>query len=365
MRIKKYLKLKKIIPLILIGLVNSSNNAETLKLKTNKSLKISDLSSNSQLVYEIDWEEIKSDKRKEVQVPTWNKLDKKELFNENKPRNNIYSLSTDLTNLSSLNRSIVFDSYIVGPDISWLVPPGFSWSESHLFDFSTRGHNRRKKGEDFLGWNKGDAVGQVYIQPIKLKNSSFGLNLGIRSMEGSKDSSSPFGDGLSLGFRYDKRMSSDSGYAIGAEQLINFDGTSDTGRDIYLTFSKGWWKNKSDPYDPFPLITATAGFATGKMAEGNIKGLCTELFGGSGTEYLYQRSLCWAPVFSLAQVFNKRFSTFFEYNSYWFLLGTSIAPFEHLPARATFALQLSDHINNYKINSFEELKWVFRLSYGF
>ena len=101
------------------------------------------------------------------------------------------------------------------------------------------------------------------------------------------------------------------------------------------------------------------------MAEGTIYGLCSDLFGGSGTEINHQRELCWAPVFSLAKVFNESFSTFFEYNSYWFLLGTSYAPFQKIPLRGTFAVQLSDHTENYKINNFDELKWVFRLNLGF
>ena len=101
------------------------------------------------------------------------------------------------------------------------------------------------------------------------------------------------------------------------------------------------------------------------MAEGNIKGLCSDLFGGSGTEILHQRKLCWAPIFSISKVYNKKLATFFEYNSKFFLLGTSIIPFNKFPLRGTFAVQLSDHIDNYKLNNFEELKYVFRLSFGF
>ena len=167
-----------------------------------------------------------------------------------------------------------------------------------------------------------------------------------------------------MGFRYDRELSSTSGMAIGAEQLIHFDDKTDTGRDLYITLSKGWWRNKGNSY-PFPLYTATAGFATGKMAEGTVNGLCSDLFGGSGTEIRAQRPLCWAPVFSLAKVFNQSFSTFFEYNSYWFLLGTSYAPLKSIPLRGTFAVQISDHIENYKVNDFDNLKWVFRLSLGF
>ena len=270
-------------------------------------------------------------------------------------------------NLKSLNRSIVFDNR-VGPDISWLVPPGISWSENHIFDASVRGHNRRKKGEPFLGWNNGDAVGQIYLQPIHAQKSSYGINLGVRSVyqgDTHLGGGSPIGEGLSIGFRYDRELSSTAGMAIGAEQLIHLDNTTDTGRDLYVTFSKGWWKNKDLNEPSFPLYIATAGLATGKMAEGTLYGLCSDLFGGSGTENRAQRPLCWAPVFSLAKVFNESFSTFFEYNSYWFLLGSSYAPFKSVPLRGTFALQISDHIHNYKVNNFENLKWVFRISVGF
>ena len=42
-----------------------------------------------------------------------------------------------------------------------------------------------------------------------------------------------------------------------------------------------------------------------------------------------------------------------------------MSPFNQIPLRGTFAVQLSDHTNNYKLNNLEELKWVFRLSLGF
>ena len=115
----------------------------------------------------------------------------------------------------------------------------------------------------------------------------------------------------------------------------------------------------------FPLHLATFGFGTGKLAEGNIKGLCSDILGGSGTEVMYQRQLCWSPIFTLSRLHNKKLSTFFEYNSKWFLIGSSIAPFKQIPLRTTFALQISDHIENYKINNFDNLKWVARISLGF
>tara|TARA_B100001027_G_C16243223_1_gene320494 strand:+ start:49 stop:1152 length:1104 start_codon:yes stop_codon:yes gene_type:complete len=295
----------------------------------------------------------------------WNKLPENEyqyylknISKEKKPNNK---------KLNSLNRSIVFDNKIIGPDISWLVPPGLKWSHKYKFDGSIRGHNRRKKGQNFLSWNGGDAVGQFYYQPFHKEKYSFGLNLGVRSIYQGPNAGggTSIGEGLSSGFRLDHSLSETSGIAFGAEQLLHFDHLTDTGRDIYLTISKGFWMNKYSDTNSFPLIVATAGVGTGKMAEGNIKGLCSNLLAGSGTEVNHQRRLCWAPIFSIAKVYNDYLSTFFEYNSKFFLLGTSLAPFQEIPIRGTFALQISDHIENYKVNSFDDLKWVFRLSLGF
>ncbi len=300
---------------------------------------------------EVIWEKIENNK--DNSLPIKNLIKNKELSKINDE------------GISSFNRSIVFNNSIVGPDISWQVPPAFKWNNKYKFDASIRGHSRRKKGEQFLGWNKGDAVGQFYYQFLHNNKTSFGINAGIRSLYSGSEAggSTNFGEGQSLGFRIDRRISENEGFAFGAEQLLHFDGLTDTGRDIYLTFSKGVWRNNKK--GQFPLDIYTFGFATGKMAEGNIKFLCSDFLGGSGTEIKHQRSLCWAPVFSVSRIFNEKFSTFFEYNSKWFLLGTSIIPFNEIPLRGTFAVQLSDHIDNYKLNSFDELKWVFRLSLGF
>ena len=282
-------------------------------------------------------------------------------------KKNLKSKRKRYETINSFNRSIVFDNQRVGPDISWLVPPGLAWNKKYKFDASVRGHNRREKGENFFGWNGGDAVGQFYYQPLHWDEFSFGLNLGMRSIyEGpNAGGSTSIGEGLSAGLRFDHSLSETSGIAFGAEQLLHFDGLTDTGRDLYITASKGFWLNKYKDLNYFPIIITTAGIGTGKMAEGNVKGLCSDLLGGSGTETRHQRRLCWAPIFSIATVFNEYFSTFFEYNSKFFLLGTSYAPSNKIPLRGTFAVQISDHIENYKINNIDELKWVFRLSLGF
>ena len=271
---------------------------KVIKIDDEKiTLKWKKFSTEKQYKNEIIWKKIKNNKD--------NLLQKKEV--------KIYqeSFKKNYASISSFNRSIVFNDSIIGPDIGWLVPPGFKWNKRYKFDASTRGHSGRfekgRKGKSFWGWNNGDAVGQFYYQFLNNQKTSFGLNAGIRSVySGSAPGgSTSIGEGQSLGFRIDRKISPTAGFSFGAEQLLHLDGKTDTGRDIYLTLSKALWsKNETGQ---FPLDIYTFGIATGRMAEGNIKFLCSDLLGGSGTEVLHQRSLCWAPVFSIARVFNDKF----------------------------------------------------------
>ena len=325
----------------------------------------SDLEKNT-----IKWQKFNFEEKNEKEI-IWRKIKNSEdNLLPSREVVNYQKLSKKISGgISSFNRSIVFNDLMVGPDISWLVPPGLKWNSKYKFDFTSLGHSGRftkgRKGKNFWGWNNGDAVGLFHYQFLNNEKTSFGLNYGIRSVySGSAPGGgTAVGEGQSLGFRIDRKFSPTEGFSFGAEQLLHFDGLTDTGRDIYLTLSKGIWRNNKT--GQFPLNIYTFGISTGRMAEGNIKFLCSDLLGGSGTEVFHQRSLCWAPVFSISRLYNKKLSTFFEYNSKWFLLGSSIIPFNEIPLRGTFAVQLSDHIDNYKLNKFDEMKWVFRLSLGF
>ena len=324
--------------------------------------------SNS-LFAEISWEEIHNPK-KQNKIKWYNyEPNPSQIFSDKlSPPNSQNILNSN--SLNSLNRSIVFNNEIVGPDISWIIPPGFSWNKKYKFDFNARGHNTKIPApakRKFFGWNNGDAVGLISYQFLHNKKTSFGINYGVRSLykgDGATGGTTNVGEGTSVGFRWDRALSETSGFAIGGEQIIHFDGVTDTGRNFYITTSKGWW-NSSDNEESFPLYVATAGLGTGRMAVGTVKGLCSDSFGGSGTETKAKRNLCWSPVFSLASVWNYKLSTYFEYNSRFFLLGNSLAPFENLPIRGNFAVILSDHIDNYKLHSLEEMNWVFNISIGF
>ena len=331
-------------------------------------------SSNTNLLAEVNWSKVKDTKNSsQSNLIIWERdiIDEKyiditkTLYENNKvDKLNKY-------NLSSLNRSLIFNDHIVGPDIGWIVPPGFGWNKKYKFDFTARGHNTRIPepiNKKFFGWNDGDAVGLFSYQFLHLEKSSFGVNFGFRSLyegDGAAGGQTGIGEGKSAGFRWDYRLSESSGLAFGAEQLIHFDSTTDSGRNIYVTASKAWWSDDYDGHKFFPLYIATAGVATGRMAVGTIRGFCSDLIGSDGTDLTHYPNLCWAPVFSLASVWNQKVSTYFEYNSRFFLLGSSYAPFNNIPLRGNFGLILSDHVDNYKLHSGSEMNWVFNLSLGF
>lgn len=128
--------------------------------------------------------------------------------------------------ISSLNRSIVFNNDIIGPDISWKIPNGFIWSNKYKFDSSIRGYNqdlshKRNPSQKFLNWNDGDAVGQIYYQFLTKENFSYGINIGVRSVLGGESGAgTAIGDGLSLGFRGDYKLSNSSGFALDRKSVV-------------------------------------------------------------------------------------------------------------------------------------------------
>ena len=330
---------------------------------------------NSLNNYSISWEKVNSQTSEEKTL--WEVITEEEADNTTKLKENLKTVDLKSTRINVINRSLVFDNARIGPDISWVIPPGFKWNNNYKFDLTTRGHNSKMNWEEkkeienlgnrkIFGWNKGDAVGLISYQFLHFDKSSFGLNFGVRSLEQSSLSGgTSIGEGLSAGFRFDYELSDTSGLALGAEQLLHFDAVTDTGRNIYLTASKGWWSDTYNGVGIFPLYIATGGFGTGRLAVGNVKGLCSDAFGGDKVHnYKYGR-LCWAPIFSLAAVWDEKFSTFFEYNSRLFILASSYAPFQNIPARATLGFIVSDYDDDYKIHDFSEINWVFNLSIGF
>ena len=175
------------------------------------------------------------------------------------------------------------------------------------------------------------------------------------------------GEGVSAGFRFDYSFTDTLGIAIGAEQLIHFDKFTDTGRDIYLVASKGWWLGRQA--GDFPLVTATAGIGTGYLGRNPyLQFGCSNSLGGAGIGTTQYFPLCWGPIASGALVLSPKLSVFSEFNNFAFVTGASVAPFERLPLRATWGVTLAQDFGggteDFRFEP-DKTRWFSGVSLGF
>ena len=300
----------------------------------------------------IEWENLSTDDEKKIQ----------QRISNAEVRQSI--------SLYSQNRSIAFSDGSIGPDIGWKLPNGFMWNESYSFDLSARGFSGQKRnGRPFLQWNNGDATAQAHWKTFSTKNSSFGINGSMRSVYKGEDhaggTTGLFEEGLSLGFRYDKKLNKQSGFAIGAEQLIQLDDQTDTGRNIYLMKSKGIWLNNKE--NDFPLLVINGGIGSGRFASyDKIRLFCFEEFDKERKNtFKIDNDLCFGPVGSISLLPNKSFSIFTEYNSDQLVLAASKELSIIRPTRLTFGVNFFEQAAANTIKDKDDLNWVFRLSTAF
>jgi hypothetical protein len=265
--------------------------------------------------------------------------------------------------LQSLNRSIAFNDHTPGPDLAWKVPQGFRWSEQWFLDFSVAGANTRAPNSSFWAWNNGDAVADLHVRVFQQQNWSFGVNATFRSVyqgTNAAGGTTAIGDGFATGFRLDYALSKTAGLALGAEQLIQYDSNNDSGRNLYLVGSKGWWLGGRD--GEFPLLVATAGIGTGRLGDNpSLQFACVDEVDAS-IDVSSTNPLCWSPIGSAALVFNSEFSLFSEYNSQDWLAGLSFNANNGFPLRLTWGVLLGNKGTNYNYVGNDNLRWFFRAS---
>jgi hypothetical protein len=267
--------------------------------------------------------------------------------------------------LQSLNRSIAFDDGSPGPDLAWKVPQGFRWSEQWFLDFSVAGANTRPPNSSFWAWNNGDAVADLHVRVFQQQNWSFGVNANFRSVyQGSNAAggTTAVGDGFATGFRLDYALSKTAGFAFGAEQLIQYDSNNDSGRNLYLVGSNGWWLGGRA--GQFPLLVATAGIGTGRLGDNkSLQFGCNDQINAS-TDVTQSLPLCWSPIGSAAFLINHNLSIFSEYNSQDWLAGVSLSANDGFPMRLSWGVLLGNVGTNYNYVGESNLRWFFRASIG-
>jgi hypothetical protein len=267
--------------------------------------------------------------------------------------------------VQTLNRSIAFNDLTPGPDVAWKVPQGFRWSENWFLDSSIFGANIRPNSSNFWAWNNGDAAAEIHARVFQGNKWTFGINASIRSVyQGNQfgGGTTKIGDGFSTGFRIDYALSSSSGIAIGGEQLIQYDSNNDTGRNIYLVASKGWWLGNRA--GNFPLAIGTIGIGTGRLGDNpSYQFACSE-FLDAAIDVNKRYPICFSPIVSAAILINENFSLFSEYNSQDILAGISSNINNSFPVRLTWGVLLANKGSEYRFAGSDALRWFFRASVG-
>ena len=267
--------------------------------------------------------------------------------------------------LQALNRSIAFGDGSAGPDIGWRVPNGFRWSRRWFADLNVYGKNRRKQGDDnFLDWGDGNGVGILHTNLLQTEHWSVALSTSFSSLQNNPNiPGGPNGinGGLSSGFRIARSIGDTGGIAFGAEQLIQWDDKTDTGRNLYLMASKGWWLGSEDKN--FPLLIANGGFGTGYFSwNSNLRFACAYNVEKRLNQFSIDNDLCWAPIGTVALVMNEYWSVFTEYSAGHSTLSASVNLDQGFPLRITGSVSFVD---GKKLSETDEYRYTIAASISF
>jgi hypothetical protein len=276
--------------------------------------------------------------------------------------------------LQALDRSIAFSDGLVGPDIGWFVPNGFRWSQRWFGDVAVLGNSRRTKDESFFAWNNGDATAILNVNVLQAGSWSVGLNTSFRSVyqgDNAAGGSTQVGEGVASGFRVATAIGDTGGIAFGGEQVIQWDDKTDTGRNLYVMASKGWWLG-GDGRD-YPLLIANGGFGTGRFANQSVNSwdnplrfACINgvenLDGKREGSFNIDSNLCWSPIGTVSLVMNEWWGMFVEYRSGTAQAAASINLTGGIPLRLTWGVNFAE---KNEVQDWDALTWVFRASFGF
>lgn len=275
--------------------------------------------------------------------------------------------------LQALNRSIAFGDGLVGPDISLRIPNGFRWSQRWFGDVTILGYDYqdgRNPGDPFIpagDSGKLDGWGIIHLNVLQTDNWSVALNTSFRSLQSNPNiagGSTGIEDGVSSGFRIARAIGDTGGIAFGGEQVIQWDDNTDTGRNLYLMASNGWWlgRNGTD----YPLFIANGGFGTGRFAsltddDEPFNFTCTPVEKNRKVAKI-DENLCWGPIGSVSLVMNEWWGIFVDYAISRATFGVSTNLTGGIPLRITGGVNF---VENAEIVPFNELRWIVEASLGF
>jgi hypothetical protein len=257
------------------------------------------------------------------------------------------------------------------PDISLALPNAFALDQQFNFSTQLLGTSRTRtcrvpQGKSWTECSDGDLF--LELTPLTGKNASLGINWTLQSLS---NRNTPFGSGQSLGFKGAVNLTPTLGLAFGGEQIIQFDGNTDLGRNYYLLLSQAVPLSGGDKP---AMLVATAGVGSDAFGYGGNGVLgSTNCIGGnniSSKNYPQGTDCYWGPVGAVSIAINDRISLGAEWFGYGIGAGISLRPFSDLPLTASFyAMDFLGNTPSYIQDTCTtdpcETRYYGRLSYSF
>ena len=275
---------------------------------------------NSNSIKKLDWEYGDLNNEEEL---NWHKVDTDEIYKNQIIIKNIGNKINSFSVRSTGKGVTVNGSYY--PDISNYVPNAYVEDPNKLFGLSTRGISKTRfcNGNNF---SKSCMDGILDLDFKLFNNNKFSIypKINIQSLT---NRGTDFGDGISMGVKVAKELSTNWSLALGGENIFHFDDTIDLGHNFYFMASTY-----------IPLST---------RENSNIlflnAGIGSDFYGYKGNGFLFRtpcgnntltgtsdkpNSCSWGPIGSVAYSLNDRFSIISEWFGYSYGAGFSIRPFQ-------------------------------------
>ncbi len=303
----------KIIFLVLFSFFTNIN-ASALFAEKNKE----EIKSNS--IKKLDWEY--SDLNNGEQL-YWYKVDEDEIYKDQIKIKNI-GLNNNILSVRSTGKGISVNGNFY-PDISNYVPNAFVEDPNKSFGLSTRGISKTRhcNGKNF---SKRCSDGVLDFDFKLFNNNDISIYPKI-NLQSLTNRGTNLGDGVSLGVKIAKEISSDWSIAFGGENIIHFDETIDLGHNFFVVTSTYRALN-------FPKKSSILFLNAG---------IGSDFYGYGGNGYLFKtpcgnntltgtsakpNSCSWGPIFSTALTIDDRVSIINEWFGYGYGTGISIRPFK-------------------------------------
>ncbi len=281
--------------------------------------------SDSILEDETYWEE---DNEENIDLIKFNKIN-------NRVKNRIISLR-------SIGKGVSVNGFFYS-DISNYVPNAFVEDPNKLFGISSRliSKTRHCNGKNFSE----NCIDGVIDFDFKLfNNNKFSIYPKL-SLQSLTNRGTDFGEGLSLGVKFAKELSSNWSIAFGGENIVHFDETIDLGRNFFVVASTYLPLNNSEKQSILFLNAGIGSDFYGYKANGFL--FRTSCLGNNTLTGIPDNlnSCSWGPIASIALSLNDRFSIISEWFGYSYGTGFSVRPFEQ--NSLSFSLFATDFIKGF------------------